>query len=195
MAATRTGVFTSPSRSGSSPMALRSSDTAACTLSTSTAMVASSLPGLSGAGGARAEGSVPVRPDIPVHAPKIAVPLSHIEPVAHHEVGRDGEADVAQVELDALLPLLDQEGAYLDTLGGSGVQVAAQVVQGQAAVDDVLDHQDVPTVEFGVEVLDDPHHPRRPGGAAVRRHGHEVDVDRELDGPTEVAHEQHGALE
>jgi len=50
-----------------------------------------------------AEGSVPVRPDIPVHTPQIAVPLRHIEPVAHHEVGRDGEADVAQVELDPLL--------------------------------------------------------------------------------------------
>src|ERR1035441_9066929 len=104
MAATRTGVFTRPSRSGSSPMALRSSDTAARTRSTSTAMVASSFLSLVSvlvpdAGGAMAEGSVPVRPDIPVHAPQIPVPLGHIEPVAHHEVGRDGEADVAEVEL------------------------------------------------------------------------------------------------
>src|ERR1022692_4463112 len=120
MAATRTGVFTRPSRGGSSPMALRSSATAARTRSTSTAMVASSVLVLV-ARGAVVDGSVPVRPDIPMHAPQIPVPLRHIEPVAHHEVGRDGEADVAQVELDPLLPFLDQEGAHLDTLGGPGV--------------------------------------------------------------------------
>ena len=46
-----------------------------------------------------------------------------------------------------------------------------------------------------VEVLDDAHHARGLRGAAVGGHGHEVDVDRQLDGPAEVAHEDHGALE
>ena len=50
-------------------------------------------------------------------------------------------------------------------------------------------------VELGVEVLDDAHHARGLGGAAVGGDRHEVDVDRQLDGPAEVAHEEHGALE
>ena len=88
-------------------------------------------------------------------APEVAVALADIEAVAHDEVGRDGEADVAQGDLDALLALLDQQGADVEALRLAGLEVAAQIVQRQAAVDDVLDDEDAAALELGVEVLDD----------------------------------------
>ena len=175
MAATRRGVATSPSRSGSSPMALSSLGHGGLDPLDVDAHVISSL--------------------VAMDTGQVAVALVDVEAVAHDEVGRDGEADVAQVELHPLLALLDQERAHLDALGRAGVQVAAQVVQREAAVDDVLDHQDVAALELGVEVLDDAHHARGLGGAAVGGHGHEVDVDGQVDGPAQVAHEEHGPLE
>ena len=132
---------------------------------------------------------------VAVDAAQVPVALGHVEAVADHELGRDGEADVAQVEVDPLLALLDQQRADLHALGLAGREVAPQVVERQAAVDDVLDDQHVAALELGVEVLDDAHHARRLRGAAVGGHGHEVDVDRQGDGPAEVAHEEHGALE
>ena len=128
MAATRSGVATSPSRAGSSPMAVSSSVTAARTRSVSTLIGPSSLQ----------------RSRVVVDAGEVAVALGDVEPVAHDELGRDGEADVAQVEVDALLALLDQERADLEALGLAGVEVAPQVVEREPAVDDVLDDEDVP---------------------------------------------------
>ena len=137
-----------------------------------------------------------VRPSlVAVDVGQVAVALGDVEAVADDEIGRDGEADVAQVELDPLLALLHQQGAHLEALGLAGEEVAAQVVQREPAVDDVLDHEDVAPVEVGVEVLDDAHDARGLGGAAVGGDGHEVDVDRQRDGAAQVAHEEHGALE
>src|SRR5580658_6805859 len=179
MEATRDGVASRPSRSGSSPMATSSSCTAARTRSTSTLTDLRSL----------------IRALVAVDGVEVAVALGHIEAVAHDELGWNGEADVLEVELDPLLALLDQEGADLDALGLARVEIAAQVVEREPAVDDVLHHQHVTTLELGVEVLDDAHHARGLGGAPVGGHGHEVDVDRQGDGAAEVAHEEHGALE
>src|SRR6516165_3076863 len=123
MAATRSGVASRPSRSGFSPMADRSSCTALRTRSTST---------LTGRPPCRRS---LVGPLVAVHAAQVAEALADIEPVADHEVGRDGEADVAQIELDPLLALLDQQRADLEALRLAGVQVAAQVVEREAAVD------------------------------------------------------------
>ncbi|HEX4175448.1 MAG TPA: hypothetical protein VHY81_05975 [Acidimicrobiales bacterium] len=51
-------------------------------------------------------------------AAEVAVALAHIEAVAHDEVGRDVEADVAERDLDALLALLDQR-AQMSRLFGA----------------------------------------------------------------------------
>src|SRR5262249_46642679 len=94
---------------------------------------------------------------VAVHPAQVAVALRHVEAVADDEVGRDGEPNVAQVEVDPLLALLHQQGADLHALGLAGVEVAPQVVQRETAVDDVLDDEDVAAFELGVEVLHDAH--------------------------------------
>src|SRR5580704_4053109 len=190
MAATRSGVARRPSRSGSSPMASRSSWTAFLTRSMSTLMAGTLWTVTVWTGRTSL-----VRSLVAVDAPEVAVALGDVQPVAHDEVARDGEADVAQGDLDALLALLDEQGADIEALRLARVEVAAEIVERQAAVDDVLDDEDAAALELGVEVLDDADDAAGLGRAAVRAHGHEVDVDRQLDRPAQIAQEEHGALE
>ena len=49
--------------------------------------------------------------------------------------------------------------------------------------------------EVEVEVLHDADDAGRPGGVAVGRHRHEVELERQVDGPGEVGHEHERALE
>src|SRR5690606_29083678 len=77
----------------------------------------------------------------------------------------------------------------------AGEEVAPQGGGGQPGVDDVLDEDDAAAGQVDVEVLDDAHDPGRAGRGAVGRHGHEVDLDRQADGPHEVGEEDEGALE
>src|ERR1039457_3282307 len=181
MAATRDGVSTNPSREGFSPMASRISATAFSTRAWSTPIRPASAPPGVGA--------------VEVDRAEVPVPLVDVEPVADHELRGDLEADVAQIEGHALLPLLHQQGADLEAGRAARLEVPAQVVEGEAAVDDVLDDQHVAAGQVGVEVLHDPDHARGAGRAPVRRDRHKVDVDREVDHAGEIAHEDHGALQ
>src|SRR5579875_1484465 len=134
MAATRAGVSTRPSRPGSSPIAF------------STRAMSTGTSGL------RERGPVAV------HRGQVAVALVNVQPVADHERRGDPEADVPQIEGHSLLSFLHQQRAHLEALGAAGLQVAPQVVEGETAVDDVLDHQHVPAGQVGVEILHDPDH-------------------------------------
>src|ERR1019366_5228989 len=97
----------------------------------------------------------------------------------HHEFRGDVKPDIPQVQLGALLALLHQQRAHLEAGRVAGQQIALQVAEGEAAVDDVLDHQHVPVGQVHVEILDDADHARGTRGAAVRGHRHEVDVHQE----------------
>jgi hypothetical protein len=48
-----------------------------------------------------------------VHRGEVAIALAHVEAVAHDEVGRDPEPDVAEIQFGLLEPLFDQERAHL----------------------------------------------------------------------------------
>src|SRR5262249_14842993 len=61
--------------------------------------------------------------------------------------------------------------------------------------DDVFDDEDVAIAQVDLEVLLDPDDPAGAGGRSIRRDGHEVELDGEVDGPGQVAHEHEGALE
>ena len=77
----------------------------------------------------------------------------------------------------------------------AGGQVAPQIGQGQTRVDDVLDDEHVAAGQVELQVLEDAHHPAGVGGAAVGRDGHEVDLDREIDGAGQVGQEKAGPFE
>ena len=105
------------------------------------------------------------------------------------------EPDVLEVGIDALQPFLHEQRAHFERRGIAGAQVLAQVREREAGVDDVLDDQHVAIGEIEVEVLHDPHDTARARRRPVRRHGHEVELDRKVDRAGEIGHEHERALE
>src|SRR5205085_9025157 len=98
----------------------------------------------------------------------------------------NGEPDVLEIEVVALEALLHEQRAHLEGGGMPSQQIALQVGKREAAVDDVLDDQNVAVREVGVEVLDDAHDPARLGGRAVRGDGHEIELHVEVDAARQV---------
>ena len=101
------------------------------------------------AGRARAGGdasSVGARVDLgaqDAHEPEVAVVLAVVEAVADDELVRDREADVVDRDVDEAPGRLVEQRADPERAGVLAAQVAEQVVERQARVDDVLDDQDV----------------------------------------------------
>src|SRR5580658_2742669 len=158
MAATRVGVLSSPSRSGSSPMAARISLTARATRAVSTGALFVPFPVSTRALLVWAIGSAGFA-EIGVDRGQVAVALVDVEPIADDEVRRDRESAVAQRQVDVLLLLLllHQQGAHLQAGRAPGLEVPAQVVEREATVDDVLDDEHVATGQIGIQVLHDAH--------------------------------------
>src|SRR4051812_23436389 len=67
---------------------------------------------------------------------EVAVPLVDVEPVADDEGRRDAEADVLEGRRALLATLADEQSAHLQAGRVAGLEVLAQVGQGQTAVDD-----------------------------------------------------------
>src|SRR5690349_9927821 len=89
------------------------------------------------------------------HVGEVAIALLVVEAVADREPVRNLEADVANGKIDAPPLGLREQGADLDRLRASRLEVPEQVVKGEAGVDDVLDDQDLPPGDRRVEVLED----------------------------------------
>src|SRR3954452_10280806 len=88
---------------------------------------------------------------------EVAVPLGEIEPVADDELVRDLEADVSHRDVDLAAAGLRQQGADLERRGLAGLQVAHQVRERQAGVDDVLDDEHVAAGDVDVQILENAH--------------------------------------
>src|SRR5918992_3777002 len=129
------------------------------------------------------------------HVRQVSVPLREVEAVADHEVIRDLEADVADVDVDLASLRLGHQRANLQRGRITSLERAHEVGERQARVDDVLDHEHVPGLDVDVEVLEDADDARRVGGRAVAGDGHEVDLARHGQAAHQVGHEEHGALE
>src|SRR4051812_11720908 len=195
ISATRVGVRSRPSRSGSSPIATRISRTACSIRGRSTGPVASettrnatnSVIRFPLLGGQRArvlrdEGQVPVA-------------LVDIEPVPDDESVGDRETHVFQFRVDALEPFFHEQGAHLERGGGARAGGLAQVPEGGAGINDVLDDEDVPIGEGGIEILHDADDATRAGGGSVRRNRHEVELHGQVNRAREIGHEHERALE
>src|SRR6478752_8180618 len=126
------------------------------------------------AGGARfAASAVDVRGE-GADRGEVAVATVVVQAVTHDELVRDVEPDVAHLDRHLLGLRLAEGGHDLQAGGVAAAQVADQVRQGQAGVDDVLDDQHVPAGDVGVQVLEDPDHPGGLGARAVRRDRHPI---------------------
>ena len=129
------------------------------------------------------------------HVGEVAVALGVVEAVADREAVGDLEADVAGREVDAQALRLGQQGADLQRGRIARLQVAHQVLQGEAGVDDVLDDQHVAVFDRRIEVLEDAHHARGVGLRAVAGDRHEVDLAGDVDAAHQVGEKEDRALE
>src|SRR5437868_182706 len=126
---------------------------------------------------------------------QVPVSLREVEPVADHEPVRDLEADPADVDVDLAAGGLRHQRRDLERGRLARLEVADQVGEGEARVDDVLDDEHVPPLDVDVQVLEDPDDAGGVGGGAVARDRHEVDLARHRQVPHEIRHEEDGALQ
>ena len=129
---------------------------------------------------------------------KVAVALVQIEAVADEELVGDGEADVADRQVfdePAVRAVEERRGGQ-----GSGLsqrQCLAELVDGEPGVDDVLDDQDVPAGDLGVEVLEqaDARMAALIGAGCVARQLEEVEAGRDAQRAGEVGDEDDARLQ
>jgi hypothetical protein len=128
---------------------------------------------------------------------QVPVALVEVEPVADEELVGDREADVPDRQVlhdPPVRPVEERDGG--ERRGRAQRQRAAEVVERQAGVDDVLDEQDVPAGDLLVEVLEETGLPLAPGlGAAVAGELDEVDVVEDRQRPGEVGQEDGRGLQ
>src|SRR6188472_3953688 len=125
---------------------------------------------------------------------QVPVSLGEVEAVADDELVRDLEPNIPHRNVDFAARRLGQEGADLEGRRLTRFQVADQVGEGQAGVDDVLHHEHVAALDVDVEVFEDAHDPGGIGRVAVARDGHEVDLAGDGQVPHQVGHEEDRAF-
>src|ERR1035437_5359609 len=127
---------------------------------------------------------------------EVSVHLPEVETIPHNERVRDFEADIAERDLDEAPGGLVEQGADLDGAWVLTLEIAEQVIQGQAGVDDVLNEQNISAIDWRAQILEDSYQAGRFGcRSAVARDFHEVDPQRQVDAPHQVRHEWQGTLE
>jgi hypothetical protein len=133
-----------------------------------------------------------------VQVRQIPVALADVEAIPDEELVGDREANVPDGEILHEPPVRPVEQGHDGERGRAAQrQGLAEVVQGEARVDHVLDDQDVAVGELLVQVLQEPD-PRvaaRVGVGAVTRELDEVERVGDRDRPREVGDEDDARLE
>src|ERR1017187_520332 len=126
---------------------------------------------------------------------QVAVLFGVVQAVSHHKLVRDLESNVAR--MDGTKPPLGfvQERRDADRLGPPLFQHVHEIIQGHAAIDDVLHDQYVGAFERDVEILCDLHFAGTALPLAVRRDPHKVDKYVALHGACQIRQKKAGALE
>ena len=123
---------------------------------------------------------------------QVAVALVEVEPVADEELVRHDEADVPHRQVGDEAPVRAvEERCDRERPRRAQLEQAAQVVQRQAGVDDVLDEQDVAVADVEGQVLEE----ADPRAAGVRRELDEVDRVRRADGARQIGEEDGARLQ
>jgi hypothetical protein len=128
-----------------------------------------------------------------VQVRQVAVALVEVEAVADEELVRDREPDVRDRQVGDEAPIGTVEERDRRERGGTPqTQRAAEVVEREAGVHDVLDDQDVAAVDLRVEVLQQADARR---ALAVRGELEEVELVRDLERAREVGQEDEARLQ
>jgi hypothetical protein len=133
-----------------------------------------------------------------VQVREIPVPFPEVEPVSHEQLVRNGESDVADGEIldePPVRPVEQRDGRERRRVAEA--ESLAEVVEGQAGVDDVLDDQDVAAGDLLVEVFQeaDPGVAAGVGIGTVRGELDEVEGVRDRDRSREVGDEDEARLQ
>ena len=128
---------------------------------------------------------------------EVSVPLVEVEAVADEELVRNGEADVPDRQVLDEAPVgAVEERHRRERARSAELERPAEVVERQAGIDDVLDDQDVATLDGGVEVLQEPDRRAAAGlVGAVARELDEVDVVDDRERAAEVDEEDDARLQ
>src|SRR5262249_61437871 len=99
-----------------------------------------------------------------------------------HETVRDLESDPPNVDVDLPPGRLRHQCCDLERRGLAGLEIAHQIGEREARVDDVLDHEHVPALDVDVQVLEDADDAGAVLRGAAARDGHEIDLagDRQM---------------
>jgi hypothetical protein len=129
---------------------------------------------------------------------EVAEALVQIEAVADEKLVGDGEADVAHRQVLDQTPVRtieERDGGQ--RAGRTERERLAEVVEGKARVDDVLDDHDVPAGDLRVEVLEqtDASVAALVGAGRVARELEEVEAVRNPQGAREVGDEDEARLQ
>src|SRR5581483_3931645 len=120
---------------------------------------------------------------------QVAVILREIESIAYDEFVGDLETDIRHLDRALSAIGLIQQGRDAQRFGAALFQYVDQVVQRDAAVDDVFDDENVMAFNGYVEVL---RHFHLAGGRlvpAVAGDAHELDTSGRFDGPRQIGEE------
>src|SRR5687768_1145748 len=126
---------------------------------------------------------------------EIAILFRVVETVADHKSIFDLEADVLDFDIDLTPGRLAEQTRRAQRLRPAGAEDLLQVGEGQARVDDVFDNNDVPAVQGGVEIFQQPDLSRRRRALGVARNRHEIERDLSIHPAYQVREEDEGALE
>ncbi len=118
-----------------------------------------------------------------------------IEPVPHEERARGVEPDERRLQLQVLGDMLVQQGTNLQTPRVTRPQQRYQPVQRLPRINDILDQEDMFPRKLGFGVVQQPNVAARRRALAIARGHEEIDLQRPIEPPHQVAQEDEAPLE
>src|SRR5205085_1376407 len=125
-------------------------------------------------------------------AVEVAVALGKVEAVADDVLVLHGETAEAHTRGHDAARLAVEQRAHLERTGPAALELAEQIGQREARIDNVLDEHDVATGDVNVEILEDAH---PPAVGRVVGDGEEVDDRQDREAAHEVGDERDAPLE
>ncbi len=129
------------------------------------------------------------------HVGQVAVLPRVVQAVSDHEAVLNREADVLDGHVDFSARGLAQQACRSQRLRTARPQDLLQVTQRQPGIHDVLDDDDMPAVQGGVEVLEQPDFARRCRARGIARDRKEIERAGQRHGAHQIGQEEHRSLQ
>ena len=121
--------------------------------------------------------------------------LGVVESVPDQESRRRPKSDEAELRTNLDGQLLVEKRADREAPRPTGAEQRHQAVQGLPRINNILDEQDMFSLQLGLGIVQEPDGPARDLAFAVGAGDQEIDLDRALDRPDQIAQEDEASLE